>query len=61
MTTKSDFSTEEWQLILEAPPSAVVLGRPPRTRQVDRSLGAARQVVLVGRDIADDLPEGDRR
>ena len=22
MTTKSDFSAEEWQLILEAPPSA---------------------------------------
>ncbi|HEX3567326.1 MAG TPA: hypothetical protein VHU17_18325, partial [Acidimicrobiales bacterium] len=22
MTTKSDFSTEEWQLVLEAPPSA---------------------------------------
>ena len=22
MTTKSDFSTEDWQLILEAPPSA---------------------------------------
>ena len=44
----------------EAHPLAVVLGGLVDPAERDRALRAARQPVLVGGDVADDLPEGDR-
>ena len=44
----------------EAHPLAVVLGGLVDSGERDRALRAARQPVLVGGDVADDLSEGDR-
>jgi hypothetical protein len=46
MTTKSDFSTEEWQLVLEAPPSAgMIVVTAQRGGAIRESIAMAKAYV----------------
>ncbi len=46
---------------MEAQPLGIVVGRDAGAEEVDRARGAARQVLEVEREIADDLASGDGR
>ncbi|HEX4244837.1 MAG TPA: hypothetical protein VHY77_04660 [Acidimicrobiales bacterium] len=51
MTTKSDFSTEEWQLVLEAPPSAgMIVVTAQRGGTFRESIAMAKAYVAARKD-----------